>query len=114
MDLRLACAAEDARLLELEALIPKQRGDLEGVKNAIRDAGGALFLELKRQNFELAARIERKKDVGRTFQTALAARIKGARGWVRQVTELPLKLEAQSVSAVEKAISSMEAGGSFS
>ena len=110
-DLRVACAAEDARLRELETLIPKQRGDLEGVKNAIRDAGGTLYLELKRQNSELAARIEQKKEVGRTLQTALTARVKGARAWVRQVTELPLNLEAQSVSAIEKAIASMEAGG---
>ena len=107
----MACAAEDARLRELETLIPKQRGDLEGVKNAIRDAGGTLYLELKRQNSELAARIEQKKEVGRTLQTALTARVKGARAWVRQVTELPLNLEAQSVSAIEKAIASMEAGG---
>lgn len=109
--LRAACAEEDARLTELSALIPNKRGELEGVKNAIRDAGGALYLELKRQNSELAARIEQRKDAARTLEAALATRVKLARIWLKDVTALPLKLDAQGAATVERAIGAMDAGG---
>lgn len=109
--LRAACAEEDNRLAELATLIPGKRGELEGVKNAIRDAGGALYLEIKRQNSELVVRIEQRKDSARTLDAALATRVKRARGWLKEVTALPLKLDAQSAAAVERAIGAMEAGG---
>ncbi len=109
--LRAACAEENARIAELEESIPKQRAELESVKNAIRDAGGALFLEIKQQNKILVVRIERLKETGRTLDSAHAARVRGARQWVKEVAALPLTLDAQSVTTVERCIASMESGG---
>ena len=110
-DLRAACAEENARLAEIEERIPKQRAELESVKNAIRDAGGALFLEIKQQNKILVAKIERLKETGRTLDSALASRVRNARQWVKDVAALPLTLDAQSVTTVERGIATMENGG---
>lgn len=110
--LRGACAEEDARLTELERLIPLRSSALEVLKNTIRESpGGSLYLELKTQNQKLVSEIERLKQTGRTLETALSARVQGSREWLKQLTALPLELDAQTVTAVERAVSAMEAGG---
>lgn len=110
--LRAACAEEESRLGELEKLIPKRSGDLDALKNTIRESpNGALYLELKSRMRQLVGEIERLKETGRTLESALAARVKGAREWVKQVAALPLDLDGRTVFAVEGAIMALENGG---
>ena len=108
-ELNAGCAEENARLAALAELIPKLRGEQETLRNTIRDRGGVLYLDLKRQNSELAARIERLREVGRTLDSALAARVRNARTWVKSVGRLPG--DAIETAAVERGIAAMEAGG---
>ncbi len=97
-ELSAACAEENTRLTVLAESIPKLRGELEALRNTIRESpGGSLYLELKRQNSELAAKIGRLKDVGRSLDSALANRVRGAREWVKAAAALPLELDAASV-----------------
>jgi energy-coupling factor transporter ATP-binding protein EcfA2 len=111
-DLSAACAEENARLLVLAESIPRLRGELEALKNTIRESpGGSLYLELKRLNSELAVKIGGLKDVGRSLDSALANRVRGAREWVKAAAALPLELDAANVTAVERGVAAMEAGG---
>jgi hypothetical protein len=111
-ELSTACGEENARLLVLGESIPKLRGELEALRNAIRESpGGSLYLELKRQNSELAAKIGRLQDVGRSLDSALANRVRGTREWVKAAAALPLELDAASVAAVERGSAAMETGG---
>ena len=110
--LEAACAEENARLSTLEQLIPKREGDLEALKNTIRATpGGDLYLELKTRNQQLVAEISRLKETGRTLDSALASRVRGAREWVKLLSRLPLPLEAKTVDAVDRGIASLESGG---
>jgi hypothetical protein len=111
-ELRTACGAEEARLAELEKLIPQRSAALDALKNTIRESpGGSLYLELKSRLEKLVSEIARLIETGRTLESALAARVKGALEWVRQLTALPLKLDPQNVRAVEQAIAAVESGG---
>ncbi len=111
-ELSAACAEENARLAVLAESIPKLRGELEALRNTIRESpGGSLYLELKRQNSELVVKIGRLKDVGRSLDSALASRVRGAREWVKAAAALPLEIGTENVVAVERSILAMEAGG---
>ena len=111
-DLSAACAEENARLGVLAENIPILRGQLEELRNTIRESpGGVLYLELKRQNSELVVKIGRLQDVGRSLDSALANRVRNALAWVKAVAALPLELDAVNVAAVERGISAMESGG---
>ncbi len=110
--LKAACTDEDTRLASLDQLIPQREGELEALKNTIRATpGGDLYLELKTRNQQLVAEISRLKETGRTLDSALSARVRGAREWVKQLAKLPLPLDLKSIEAVERGIASMEAGG---
>ena len=110
--LRGACAAEEARLAELEVIIPKCANELDTLKSTIgKSAEGELYLELKRRIADLVGKISRLQETGRTLESALAARVKGARLWVRHLSALPLNLDAKNVKAVERALEALEAGG---
>jgi len=111
-ELSTACAEENARLAVLAESIPTKRGELESLRNSIRESpGGSLYLELKRQNSELAAKIARLRDVGRSIDSALANRVRGAREWIKSAAALPLELDPVGVVAVERGIEAMDAGG---
>lgn len=111
-ELRTACGAEEARLTELEKLIPQRSAALDALKNTIRETpGGALYLELKSRLEKLVGEIAQLTETGRTLESALAARVKGAREWVKQLTALPLKLDPHNVRTVEQAIVALENGG---
>lgn len=111
-ELRIACGAEEARLAELEDLIPKRAAALDALKNTIRESpGGALYLELKARHEKLVREIARLTETGRTLESALATRVRGAREWVKQLIALPLKLDPQNVRAVEQAIAAVESEG---
>ena len=110
--LRGVCAEEETRLAELEKLIPKRSGDLDALKNTIRETpGGALYLELKARIQQLVGEIARLKETGRTLESALTARVNSAREWVKQLSALPLNFDAKTVQAVERAITAVENGG---
>jgi hypothetical protein len=111
-ELSTACGEEDARLAELEKLIPQRAAALDALKNTIRESpGGALYLELKARLEKLVGEIARLTETGRTLESALATRVKSAREWVKQLIALPLKLDPQNVRAVEHAIAALESGG---
>jgi len=111
-NLEAASTAEEARLAELERWIPERAAALDTLKNTIRETpGGGLYLELKSQLEKLVGEIARLTETGRTLESALAARVNGAREWVKQLSALPLKLDAQNVRAVEQAITAVERGG---
>ncbi|HEV7404970.1 MAG TPA: SbcC/MukB-like Walker B domain-containing protein [Chthoniobacteraceae bacterium] len=111
--LRAACAEEEGRLTDLlERLIPAQELELERLKNAIRETpDGPLYLEIKARNQQLAHEIERLRQTGRTVDSALQARVRGARAWLYELEKLPLKLERRNLEAVERAVAALEAGG---
>jgi uncharacterized protein YPO0396 len=110
--LRSACAEEESRLAELDKLIPKRSADLELLKNTIRESpGGALYLELKARINHLVDEIAGLTETGRTLESALTARVKSAREWVKQLSALPLNLDAKNVQSVEWAIAALETGG---
>ena len=110
--LRAACSEEEARLFELEKLIPQRTAELEALKNTIRATpGGDLYLELKSRNRQLVTEIERLAQTGRSLDSALAARVRGSREWVKQLSALPLNLDGKTVEAVERAVAAMDAGG---
>ena len=110
--LKAACAEENARLEELVAVIPQREATLDALKNSIRESpGGALYLELKRQLQQMVGEIERLSQTGRTLESALTSRIKGAREWVKQLASLPLDLDAKTVQTVERAVDAVERGG---
>ena len=110
--LRSACAEEESRLAELEKLIPKRNADLDALKNTIRESpGGSLYLELNTRIREFVGEINRMKETGRTLESALTARVNGAREWLKELSALPLNLEAGTVQAVEHAITAVEHAG---
>ncbi|MGA7392504.1 MAG: Wadjet anti-phage system protein JetA family protein, partial [Terrimicrobiaceae bacterium] len=111
--LRSACAEEESRLAELEKLIPKRTADLDALKNTIRESPGdvSLYLELKTRIREFVGEINRMKETGRTLESALTARVNGAREWLKELSALPLNLEAGTVQAVEHAITAVEHAG---
>lgn len=110
--LKAACSDEELRLSALEKLIPEKESALETLKNTIRETpGGGLYLEIKARNQQLAAEIERLKQTGRTLESALTTRVRGAREWHRSLAALPLSLDEQKLNAVSRAIAALEAGG---
>jgi len=111
-ELRAGCAEENVRLEVLAEQIPQLRDERELVKNTIREsAGGSLYLELKRQNSDLAAKIERLKEVGRSLESALANRVRGAREWAKAAAALPLEIDPAQIVTVEHGATAMEEGG---
>lgn len=110
---KAASALEEARLTDLvERLIPEQEGDLEKLKNAIRETpDGALYLEIKGRNELLVTEIERLRQIGRSLQSALEARVRGAREWLEAMEKLPLKLDRHLHEKVEQAVAAVERGG---
>ncbi len=110
--LRGACAEEEVRLTELEKRIPAMSGELDALKNTIRESpSGTLYLELKNRLQQLVAEIERLSSTGRTLESALASRVNGAREWVKQLSALRLDLDPKTVKDVERAIAALEDGG---
>lgn len=107
--LRAACAEENARLDALKESIPTISGELDALKNAIRESpGGALYLDLQRRNGDLEKRIDRLKSVGKSLDSALSARVRGAREWVKAVAGLGFGTDS---TAVEQGISEMDEAG---
>ncbi len=107
--LSAACAEENARLAVLNERIPKLGGELDALRSAIHALpGGDLYLDLKRRNYELVTKIERLKTVGRSLDSALVARVRGGREWLRGVSSLGLELDS---SAVERGVAAMETAG---
>jgi len=110
--LKSAWAEEESRLAELEKLIPERSAELDALKNAIRETpGGALYLEIKNRNQRLVTEIERLKETGRSLESALAARVRGAREWAKQLAQLPLDLDVHTLESLDRAIAAMESGG---
>ena len=110
--LRGACAEEEMRSAEIEKLIPQKASELDALKNAIRESpGGALYLDLKNRIQQRVSEISRLKETGTTLESAVAARLKGAREWMKQLSSLPLDLDPKGVKAVERAIEAVAAGG---
>ena len=110
--LKAAWAEEESRLVELEKLIPQRSAELDALKNAIREsAGGALYLEIKNRNQRLTIEIDRLKETGRSLESALTARVRGAREWAKHFSNLQLDLEEGTLEAVERAVAAMEKGG---
>lgn len=110
--LKSACAEEQARLEAVERLIPERTAELEALKNTVRATpGGDLYLELKTRIRQIADELERMKETGRTLDSALAARVRGAREWVAQLAGLPLDLDATTIDAVERSVAALEKGG---
>ena len=75
---------------------------------------GTLLLELVEgevDNAKLVWKISELSRLDQTLEQALAARVKSARGWLKQVRELALELDGAALTAVERAIQAAEAGG---
>ncbi len=103
-ELRVAAAADSARLTELDADIPRRRDQISAIERAIGESpDGKLFLHLKAENEKLAPQIARLRELGATLESALANRIRTARKWAASLAGLPLELDAEAIHAVENA-----------
>lgn len=105
-------AVEEKRLMELDEAIPALQRQIDGIKAAINETPeGRLYGELKSQNEKLARQISQLSGVGTTLEEALANRARNARAWVKELRALPLDLDADPPSTVERAIHGVESGG---
>ena len=112
VELRAAAASEQARLAELDQAIPRRRGQIDQIKDLIRQTpGGATYLFIKTENKNLASEIAKLEEIGTTLESALKTRLRQARAWVGEVAKLPLELDAAVVEAVGRACEKAEAGG---
>ncbi len=110
--LQKACAAEDARLLELEAQIPTRQRQIDGLKAAINETPeGRLYSDLKSRNERLTTQISQLSDVGKSLDQALATRLRHANAWLQELHSLPLELEPAQVHGFERALKAAETGG---
>ncbi|MEI6715900.1 MAG: SbcC/MukB-like Walker B domain-containing protein [Verrucomicrobiota bacterium] len=110
--LKGACAEEEKRSARIEKLIPQKAGELDALKNAMRESpGGALYLDLKNRIQQRVVQINNLKETGDTLESAVSARIKGVKEWFKQFTALPLDLDAKAVKAIERAIQAVANGG---
>ena len=110
--LRAECATEETRLKELDAAIEHGRSEAQKIGALINQTPeGQLYSFIKSQNAELARQIGQLSGIGKTLEDALTARVKNARGWLKQVRELALELDGAVLTAVERAIQATDAGG---
>jgi hypothetical protein len=110
--LQTETAVEQMRAEELEVLIPGRRAQMDGIQNAIREApDGPLYLELKSRNQELAAKIGRFGELGRTLESALAYRVNASRAWLRELESVSVPLTPALVEALSRGVTVLEGGG---
>ncbi|NBV24500.1 MAG: hypothetical protein EBS05_21600 [Proteobacteria bacterium] len=110
--LRQDCAKEEARLQDLDAAIERGRNEAQKLATLINQTPeGQLYSFIKSRNTELARQISQLSGIGQTLEQALAARVANARSWLRQVRALALDLDGAVLTAIERTIQSVAAGG---
>lgn len=110
--LKSECAAEEARLVELEEAIPALQRQIDGIKASIHETPeGALYTELKTQRDKLSRQIADLEGIGKTLEEALANRVRNAKAWLKELRSLPLDLDAAPLEALERAIRAVSEGG---
>ena len=99
---------EKARLIDLDTQIAddeRQIASLNAALNATED--GKLYLHLREQNKDLVAKIGRLKEIGKTVDEAVQARIRNTTHWLGQLKQLPVKVP-EAAREVEFALSQLQ------
>ncbi|HWH68262.1 MAG TPA: hypothetical protein VNT26_02715, partial [Candidatus Sulfotelmatobacter sp.] len=110
--LKQACADEEARLKQLDEVIPELQRQLDNLKGAINETPeGRLYSEIKSRNEKLSRQIAQLAEIGSSLEHALANRLRNARAWLKELNALPLDLDPAATQALERAIHLLEAGG---
>ena len=106
------CEKEETRLKKLDDDIEHGRSEAQKIGALINQTPeGQLYSFIEGRNAELARQIGQLSGIGKTLEDALTARVKNARGWLKQVRELALELDGAALTAVERAIQATEVGG---
>jgi DNA repair exonuclease SbcCD ATPase subunit len=110
--LREACAEENKRLQQIDDAIPRGRAEVQELAALINQtAEGQLYTFIRSRNADLTHDIATLSAIGTTLEQALERRAHRARAWLADVRAVPLTLDADLVTAVERAITAVEAGG---
>lgn len=112
--LRRETAVEEARLREIDALLPEQQNQRDRLGSIINETPeGRAYAIYKSRNTELVGRIRQLSEIGTSLEQALKARVRQGQDWLKQVRALPLDLEVArvAVSDFERALGSLESGG---
>lgn len=102
-------AGENARITQLEREIEsgeERRRSVEATFNASED--GKLYRRLQQENQELAAKIRRLEEVGRSVEEARVLRVRNARKFADLLGRLPVEMAAAPWTAVHRAAEALE------
>jgi uncharacterized protein YPO0396 len=110
--LRQKCAAEEARLAELQHLSENAQSRLEQITSVINETSeGRLYNRIRRENQDLAREISDLSGIGKTVEEALSKRVCNARGWLDALRKLPLDVPSPLPRKVETVLAQVESGG---
>ncbi len=111
-NLRRTYTTEESRLAELSNQIPALKEKIDRLKATIKELpNGPLYIELTARNKKLAGEINDLTGIGKTLEDALENRRRNALIWLKELRSLPLELDTESVSAVERAVQVLANGG---
>lgn len=109
--LEAALAEDNLRLAALEKQITEDDALAKSLHTSLTATeDGKLFFHLRERNRQLAPEIERLKEIGRSIEEAVAARVRLTSQWINS-SSLPVPLEASDREAVEKAALKLGASG---
>lgn len=110
--LEAALAEDNLRLAALEKQITEDDALAKSLHTSLTATeDGKLFFHLRERNRQLAPEIERLKEIGRSIEEAVAARVRLTSQWINSSSSLPVPLEASDREAVEKAALKLGASG---
>lgn len=96
---------DNVRLAALEKQIAEDQVTLDSLKAALTATeDGKLFLHLRARNKILVGEIARLKEIGRSVEDAVNARIRNADKWLASARELPVKPDADALREAENAL----------
>ncbi|MFZ4774410.1 MAG: SbcC/MukB-like Walker B domain-containing protein [Terrimicrobiaceae bacterium] len=110
--LEAALAEDNLRLVALEKQIANDDALAKSLHTSLTATeDGKLFFHLRERNRQLVPEIERLKEIGRSIEEAVAARVRQTSQWLQSSSGLAVQLEAADREAVEKAALKLGASG---
>ena len=95
---------DNLRLAALEKQIAEDECLAKSLHSALTATeDGKLFLHLREQNKRLAREIDRLRDIGRTVEEAVRARVRQVSKWIQSTASLPVAIAASEREQVEAA-----------
>lgn len=99
---------EQARLDQLDKMLPAKREAEKQCIAAVAEKGGATYRTIKEEVRSLVHQIERLKSIGRTVEEAKHARAIQSRRWIESLETLIVRLPSSDYSSLKAALTGFE------